>query len=349
MILPARLVILVALCAVIGAGETQPAPATLYPVNGGVPVEAKVQRVTLSKVFMTLDAGEGNTALSERNYRDFSRIEYGKSEDVDYIKGKLFYEKNEFPKALDAFRLAAKNARWQPMREESLLLGARCALQLKKWDDALALIGDLEQTYPESIHLPDVTSLRGEAALGKGDPAAASTAYKKLVDSAGAWGVEASVLGVRGQAAVARAGNKPADAAAILAKSLGKTIPVDAVGYGPLALQLAEDLLAAGKKPEALAAFEGMTLAPIDGGEQAAAHLGAGKLMAETAISADDLAKAFDHACLAVVLRGADGKTSAAGRQLARDLVTKMHAVAAKDAKFKELVDKEYQPYLNNL
>ncbi len=345
----ANVIILLALCAAIGAADTVPAPATLYPANGGEPVTASVQRVTLSKVYMKLDAGNGATADSVKGYRDFSRIEYAKPEDVDYIKAKLFYEKNDFAKAMEFFRAAAKSAKWQPLREESLALAARCAVNLKKWDDALAIIGELEQTYGESIHLPEATSMRGEAALGKGDAAAATAAYKKLVDSANAWGAEASVLGVRGQAAVARAGGKPGDAAAIVAKALGKSVQVDAPGYGALALQYGEDLIAAGRKPEALAAFESMTLAPIDGSEQAAAHLGAGKLLAETAATADQLGRAFDHACLAVVLRGADGKTSAGGRQLARDVVAKMHAVAAKDAKFKELVDKEYQPYLNNL
>jgi len=344
-----NVIVLLALCAAIGAADTVPAPATLYPANGGEPVSALVQRVTLSTVFMLLDAGGGATAESQKNYRDFKRIEYARPEDVAYITAKLAYEKNDFAKAIESFRAAAKSAKWQPLREESLALAARCAINLKKWDDALALIGELEQTYAESIHLPEATSMRGDAAMGKGDAAAATAAYKKLVDSAKDWGPEASVLGVRGQAAVARAGGKPGDAAAIIAKSLGKSISVDAPGYGALALQLGDDLIAAGKKAEALAAYEGMTLAPIDGSEQAAAHLGAGKLIADTAATPDELGRAFDHACLAVVLRGADGKTSAGGRELARAVVAKMHAVAAKDAKFKELVDKEYQPYLNNL
>ena len=49
------------------------------------------------------------------------------------------------------------------------------------------------------------------------------------------------------------------------------------------------------------------------------------------------------------MLRGADGKTIDGGKKLARDIVTKLQDLAKNDAKLKELVDREYQVYLNNL
>ena len=87
----------------------------------------------------------------------------------------------------------------------------------------------------------------------------------------------------------------------------------------------------------------------IPPGTKGAIRSGTAFIQSETATTGPELEAAFDHACLAAILPGSQGRTVGGGRDLARAIVQKMHEVAKKDPKLKGLVEKEYQVYLNNL
>lgn len=270
-------------------------------------------------------------------------VTYGDSGSVDYMRGRNFEEAADAAKALEAFKRAAQQAKYQWVREDSNLRGARAALAVKQPDDALALVAALEKEAPRSVLLDDALLIRGQAQAAKGDAAGATKTYAALNGMAKEWGDDAASFGARGQASLLAADKKYAEAADLLAKLLVRVESKGGEELGALRLELADNLNAAGKVPEALAAYQDLAYRNVGAPLQSRAQLAWARILVQKTDAAS-LADAFDHAALAGATKGAEPATVAEAKKIAVAVVDKL----GKDASVSAADKAEYKKNLGN-
>lgn len=330
---------LLCLCVSIAAVAAESAPAVITKLNdkgqkvetGGFP-DAYVVTESVDGIEFTVDDPKSQNRLTLK-YRTYD-VEYKDSGSVDYMRAKLAEEASAPDKALDGYSKAASSAKYQWVKEKSLVRGAVAAVQAKKFDEALALVATLEKDAPRSVHLDHALMVRGQAQFAKGDAASAAKTYASLNAMAKDWGDSAALLGAQGQAGLLASNKQYAEAADVLSKLLLRIDPAKAKDeYVSLMLDLAENQRAAGKPADALTTLQAVAYRDVDGALQARAHLAWGNILA-TKTDAVSLAAAFDQAALASVCKGADQATLVAAKALALavgDKLAKDPAVSAAD------------------
>jgi outer membrane protein assembly factor BamD (BamD/ComL family) len=333
--------VLVATLALVRGGESStPAPATME--LGDKTIEILVVSDTLDGIEYVV-GGNAESGMKSKTTRDkVKNLVYARAEDGDYLRGQA-NEKNDVEKAAGYYLVAAKSAKFTWIREDALVRAAECFIRAKKYQEAADALGQLETRFGRSTKLPRATYLRGELELARGNADAAQKAFATLAGKASDWGPEAAVMGAMGQANLLRGQKKNAEAAQALA-TMFADLKADAYPdlFGQVGLQLAEDQLAAGNPDQVLATCQRLYFAPIDETQQAQAHLKAAKLLAEK--SGAELIDGFDHALMAAIIRGADGKTHTEAVTLVKNLAKKLET-DPEGSKNKD----EYYNYASNL
>lgn len=325
------------------------APASITKLNdkgqkietGNFP-ESFVFSETVDGLEFVVDDAKSQNRLTLK-YRTYD-IEYKDPASVEYLKGKAAEEAGAPDKAYDAFAKAASGAKFPWVKEESLLRGATAALQVKKFDEALALVATLEKDAPRSKHLANALLVRGQAQTAKGDAPGAAKTFATLTAMAKDWGEGAAILGARGQAASLTANKQYAEAADILVKLMPRIDPAKSKAeYVGLALDLADNQQAAGKGDDAIATLRAAVYREVEPALQARAHLAWARILAQKTDAAS-LAAAFDQAAIANALRGAEPATIAAAKAVAASVVDKL----AKDPAVSAADKAEYKRVLPN-
>lgn len=315
------------------------APAAITKLNdkgqkietGGFP-DSFVLTESVDGIEFTVDDARSQNRLTLK-YRTYV-VEYKDSGSVEFMRAVEFEKAGSADKAFDAYSKAASSAKYQWVKEESLVRGASAAVQLKKFDEALALVATLEKDAPRSVLLDRGLMVRGQAQIAKGDLAGATKTYSTLNSMAKDWSDSAAIFGAQGQASMLAANKQFAEAADVLSKLLLRINPAKAKDeYVSLMLDLAEYQRAAGKQVDALTTLQTVVYRDVDGPLQARAHLALARIMADKT-DAILLASAFDQAALAAVNKGVDQATLVAAKALAVAVVeklTKDPAVSAAD------------------
>lgn len=315
------------------------APAVITKLNdkgqkvetGGFP-DSFVTTESVDGIEFTVDDPKSQNRLTLK-YRTY-QVDYKDSGSVDYMRAELAEEAGTSDKAFEGFSKSASSAKYQWVKERSLVRGANAALQAKKFDEALAFVATLEKEAPRSVHLDHALKVRGQAQVAKGDAAGAAKTYASLGAMAKDWGDSAAILGAQGQASLLAANKQYAEAADVLGKLMLRIDPAKAKDeYVSLMLDLAENQRAAGKPAEALTTLQAVVYRDVDGALRARAHLAWGNILA-TKPDAASQAAAFDQAALASVCKGADLTTLIAAKALAvlvGDKLAKDPSVSAAD------------------
>jgi tetratricopeptide (TPR) repeat protein len=343
--LPLPLLLLGTLCAVsglrAGAGECPPGNIN---VKDRPPIEgAFIESETIEKVVYYLgNPKDSHSAKSELTHDKYLNVTWNGAEDGNFLAGQVNYEKGEWEKAEGFFKKALGTAKWFWEIEDCYMRSAECAGKAvpPRNDDALAMLKELSEKFPQTVHLPDLVGHRAALELAKGDFNAALEDYRKMVQNGVQWGGFAIRDGMLGQRNVLR-GQKKFDAAiALLAPEFAKLAPEAAAEeFAPYGLDLAEDLDASGKSAEAMAACKRIYLAPIGPEGQSKAHLKAARLLAAGNTTAGNIA-AFDQAALAATM-SADDETEVAAKKMMRELVARID----KDKAVSDNDRKEYRKY----
>ncbi len=344
---PLPLLLLGALCALIGtatraAGGECP-PGTIN-VKDRPPIEgAFVESETIEKVVYYLgNPKDAHSAKSELTHDKYLSVAWNGAEDGNFQAGQVAYEKGEWEKAAEFFKKSIGSAKWFWELEDCYLRCAECYGKASppRNDDALAMLKELGEKFPQSVHLPELIGRRAALELAKGEFDAALEDYRKMVKNGAQWGGTAIRDGMLGQRNVLRAQKKYDAAIALLAPEFAKLAPeAMAEEFAPYGLALVEDLDAGGKAAEAMAACKRIYLAPIGPDAQSKAHLKAARLLAAANTTAGNIS-AFDQAALAATM-SADDETELAAKKLARELVGRID----KDKAVSDNDRKEYRKY----
>jgi tetratricopeptide (TPR) repeat protein len=328
-------------CAFCFSAET-PAAAVIQLANGDVIDKIFVTSETLDGVKYNLGSPDAQATGSKKR-KDYVKIIYRDSDDVDFLKGNSDFGKKNFGKAASNYSNATKTAGPLWVKELSYVRAAEAFIQTKDFDGALAMLAQLETKYPASVHVPQALYLHGVIECERGDAAAADKAFAALSAKA-EWGIEAQTLGTMGQADAKRRAKKFDEAAAILSGAFAKLKPdAHSAQFGQIGAQLAEDQAAAGKTDQALETCGRLFYAPVDHTVQNQAHYAAAKILSERG-AAGDLLSAFDHAVIAVIIRGGDSSVAGKAKALAKDLAKRLET----DPEFAKNKP-EYFVYVNSL
>jgi tetratricopeptide (TPR) repeat protein len=329
-------------CAALGFAAETPAAAVIHLTNGQIIDKIFVTSETLDGVNYNLGSADAQ-ATGAKKRKDYVKIVYKDSDDVDFLKGNSDFDKKNFEKSASNYSNATKTAGPLWVKELSYVRAAEAYIQLKNFDGALAMLAQLETKYPASVHVPRAAYLHGVIECERGDAAAADKAFAALAAKA-EWGIEAQTLGTMGQADTKRRAKKFDEAAAILSGAFAKLKPdAHPAQFGQIGIQLAQDQAAAGKAEQALETYGRLYYAPIDHALQNHAHYAAAKILSDRA-AAGDLIPAFDHAVIAVIIRGGDGAIAGKAKALAKDLAKRLEA----DPEFAKNKP-EYYVYVNSL
>jgi tetratricopeptide (TPR) repeat protein len=342
---PLPLLLLGTLCALTatGAGAGECPPGTIN-VKDRPPIEgAFIESETIEKVVYYLgNPKDAHSAKSELTHDKYLSVSWNGAEDGNFLAGQVAYEKGEWEKAGEFFKKSLGSAKWFWEQEECYLRCAECFGKAAppRNDDALAMLKELGEKFPQTVHLPELVARRAALELAKGDYDAALEDYRKMVKNGVQWGGSALRDGMLGQRNVLRAQKKFDAAVALLAPEFAKLAPEAAAEeFAPYGLALVEDLESGGKAAEAMAACKRIYLAPIGIEFQAKAHLKAARLLASGNTTAGNVA-AFDQAALAATMSGEDD-TELAAKRLARELVVRID----KDKGVSDYDRKEYRKY----
>jgi hypothetical protein len=347
--LPLPLPLLGALCALMGAGALAgECPPGNINVKDRPAIEgAFIESETIEKVVYYLgNPKDSHSAKSELTHDKYLNVTWNGAEDGNFLAGQVAYEKGEWEKAGEFFKKSLGSAKWFWEIELCYLHCAECFGKSAppRTDDALAMLKELGEKFPQTVHLPELVAHRAALLLAKGDFEAALADYRMMVRNGAQWGGSATRDGMLGQRNVLRAQKKFDAAIALLAPEFAKLAPEAAAEeFAPYGLALVEDLEAGGKAAEAMAACKRIYLAPIGPEAQSKAHLKAARLLAAGNTTAANIA-AFDQAALAATM-SADDETELAAKKLARELVTRID----KDKAVSDNDRKEYRKYASML
>ena len=344
--LPLPVLLLAACAAIAQGGECPPGNINLKdrpPIEG-----AFIESEAIDKVVYYLgNPKDAHSAKSELTHDKYISVTYNGAEDGNFLAGQVNYEKGDWDHASEFFKKAIGSAKWFWELEECYLHCAECYSKSNppRNDDALAMLKELCDKFPQTVHLPELVARRAALRLAKGDYAGALDDYRMMVKSAPQWGGTALRDGMLGQRNVLRAQKKYDEAISLLAPEFAKLVPDAPVEeFAPYGIALAEDYEAAGKAAEATAACRRVYLAPCGSVGQAKAHLKAARLFAAANTTAGNLS-AFDQAALAATL-GGDEETEAAAKKMAHEMQQRIE----KDVKGVSDYDrKEYRKYIGML
>lgn len=330
---------MLSLCLGTAVFAADSAPAVITKLNdkgqkvetAGFP-DAFVVSESVDGIEFTVDDAKSQNHLTLK-YHTYE-VEYKDSGSVDYMRGKLTEEAGTSDKAYENFVKAAGSAKFQWVKEDSLVRAAGAALQIKKLDEALACIATLEKDSPRSVHLDRALSYRGQAQAAKGDAAGAAKTFATLSSMAKEWGESASLWGAQGQAGLLAANKQYAEAADVLSKIIARIDANKAKdAYVGLVLDLAANQRVAGKVDDAVASLRTVLYRDVDGALQARGHLALAQILA-TKPDAASWAAAFDQAVMATVGKGAGPEVLTAAKTLGlsvADKLAKDPAVSAAD------------------
>ncbi len=340
---PLRFLLLgLVLCVTAILNAADPAPAVIHTVTEGSGKsnsfdKAFIIHESVDGIDFTVDDPRSANKLNLK-YGTYL-VEYGDPENIDYMKAKVFEEAGALDKALEAYQRAAIGAKIEWVKEDSQLRGAQVAVQLKKYDEALALVAALEKDNPRSVRLARALWVRGQAQIAKNDTAGATKTFAALTGMAKEWGPDAAIYGAKGQANLLSIDKKFAEAADVLAKLLARIDPVKQKDeIGGLALELAKTQRDSGKPADALTTIQAYVWKDVDANQQAQLHVLWGSILAQQGDAAS-LTAAFDQAAIAACAKGASAATLSAAKALAlavNDKLAKDPAVSTADkAEFK--------------
>lgn len=335
--------LLVAASTIASAGE--PAPATIVLLEGKPIENAWVERETLEGVFFILgDWRSPQRVVVTRKRSQYDKVIYaGEGDDPNYLRALALLRDNK-PDAPDFFRKAAGTAKWQWVVEDSFLRAANGYARAKKGDDALAVLKEYVEKFPQSVRMAEVVQLRAGLLLAKDDKAGAAKDYAEMEKQGPAWSPSTWRTGVIGQRDVLVADKKYAEAVDYLKTRWIKVKPdTDADAFAEIGLAIADDLKAAGKSDDSTTTLKALYLAPLPSETQSRARLRHARILAESNDTKGNLA-AFDQAAIAALL-GADDETQAAAVKLVRELVLKLD----KDQTLSNEDRKEYRSYQQSL
>ncbi len=320
---------MLSLCLSTVAFAADSAPAVITKLNdkgqkvetGGFP-DAFVTTESVDGIEFTVDDAKSQNHLTLK-YHTYE-VDYKDSGSVEYMRAKLAEEAGTFDKSYEGYAKAASSAKYQWVKEDSLVRAASAALQAKKFDEALACVATLEKDSPRSVHLDRALSVRGQAQIAKGDAAAAAKTFTSLSAMAKDWGESAALWGAQGQASLLAANKQYAEAVDVLNKLISRIDANKAKdAYVGLMLDLAENQRAAGKPDDAATSLRAVLYREVDGALQARAHLALAQLLA-TKPDATSLAAAFDQAVMATVIKGAEPMVLAAAKTLGLNVADKL-------------------------
>lgn len=290
--------------------------------------------------------GDPRSAVkSSLTRKQYKRIQYGDAKDMNYKTAEVFADRGEMAKAADSYRKAIDSASYQWVVERSYLRAVQCLIDPKvnKPDDGLKLADDFLLKFPKSVNIAELTTLRGDLRLAKGDLVGADADYAAIEKNADAWGVSRA-RAVVGRANVLRRGKKYTEALALIQPVFASSkADQDPEGWARLGMSLADFFHLAAQKDEAIKTLRLIAFSPASAPDRCAAHLRLAKVLMEGA-TGDALVRAFDHAVLAALL-GADDAIDAE----ARVWVKKLAALIDKDKSLPEEDRKEYRDYARNL
>lgn len=325
------------------AGE--PAPANIILVEGKPIENAWVERETMEGVFFYLgDWKSPNRVVVTRKRGQYSKVDYiGEGDDPNYLRALALLRDNK-PDAAGFFQKATTTAKWQWVVEDSYLRAATGYARAKKDNDALAVLKEYTDKFPQNVRMAEVVQLRAGLLLAKGDKAAATKDYAEMEKQGPAWGPDTWLTGVIGQRDVLVSDKKFAEAVDFLKPRWAKVKPeAEAEAFAAVGLAIADDLKAAGKAEESAATLKKIYFAPLPSEAQSKARLRHARILAEANDTKGNLA-AFDQAAIAALL-GADEDTQNAAIKLARELVMKLD----KDPAVSNEDRKEYRGYPSGL
>lgn len=308
------------------ASAVEPAPATIVLLEGK-PIEgAWVERETLEGVFFILgDWKSPQRVVVTRKRSQYDKVVYtSEGDDPNYLRALALARDNKAD-APDYFKKATGTAKWQWVVEDSYLRAATgyANAKEKKSDDALAVLKEYVEKFPQSVRMAEVVTLRAGLLLAKGDKAGAAKDYAEMEKQGPAWGPGTWLTGVIGQRDVLVADKKYTEAVDFLTPRWAKVkAESETEAFAAIGLAIADDLKAAGKAEDSVTTLKKIYLAPLPSEVQSKARLRHARLLAEANDTKGNLA-AFDQAAIAALL-GADDETQAAAVKLVRDLAVKI-------------------------
>jgi tetratricopeptide (TPR) repeat protein len=328
------LALLLAVLACASAADV-PEPALIVTADGRE-IAGSVVSETVDGVEYTLGDG-ASAAVSKIDRAKLKAVTYQNDiNDIDFQRGRGALTKKEYEKAAASFLAAATGGASFRVREEGYVAAADAYRQLKRHDDALKALAELEAKAPRSTRLPAAHNVRVAILIEKGDRAGAVAEIAVLAKVAP---VRAAVA----RADLARADKKPADAAKELAaawETAPRSAPEGEPTYDSIGFQLAADLLASQAAGEANAVFAKLCYGATTGNGRARAHLALARALS-TATAKADLLSALDHALMGGAISGGD---KASAKRIGQEIL----AALDKDAAMAKEVS-EYRAYLNAL
>ena len=328
------------------ASASEPAPATIVILDGKPIENAWVERETLEGVSFVLgDWKSPQRVVVTRKRSQYDRVIYtSEGDDPNYLRALALLRDNKAADAPDFFKKATGTAKWQWVVEDSFLRAANGYARAKKGDDALAVLKEYVEKFPQSVRMAEVVQLRAGLLLTKGDKAGAAKDYAEMEKQGPAWSPGTWQTGVIGQRDVLVADKKYAEAVDFLKSRWIKVKPdADADAFSEIGLAIADDLKAAGKGDDSAATLKSLYLAPLPSETQSKARLRHARILAEANDTKGNLA-AFDQAAIAALL-GGDDDTQAAAIKLVRELAVKID----KDQAVSNDDRKEYRLYPGGL
>ncbi len=327
------------------SAASEPAPATITTTEGKSFEKAFVVSESMDGIAWVIDDPR-STAKFEKKAGQYS-VEYKQSRNTSLLKGDNASGKDP-EGAIVSYTQALAECKYDWEREHAYVGIARAAEVSKKYDDGIQAIQGLEKEFPKSLRLPEATYLKGRLLVLKGDKDGALKVMQGLRGHDKDWGVGAGALGVLGIGELLSADTKFKEAATELAgwfpaKINPATNPDE---FARIGLALAQYELKSGGEANAIVDFRTVAFSPCSPDQQARAHLGWARLLADQAVPASQLS-AFDHAAIAASLKGQnDPSTRTEAVRLATGLVAKIKEQGAND-NAKNALQIEYKTYLS--
>ncbi len=318
-----------------------PAPATITPDNGKS-IEGAVKDESIDGVVYLLNVGGAGPAVEAKLAAGKYRIEYRDVRELEYLRAQKLEESGKLADAAAGYLEAVTKTKFQFVKETAQVAAGRLYLAAKQFDPAIKVLTEFASSNPRSLKLPDALDLLGRAQQAKGDLDGALKTFDAL-SALTVWGPAATALGQIGKAAVLTEQKKPADAAGVLAVVFAK-LPSEDEAFAKAGLALIAAQLAAGNTDAAMETVRRVAYASPLPAYQARAHLAWAQLFSDKADLAS-LTTAFDHACLATALRGADLSTRTEALRVARAVNTKLQA----DKSLTDAIKLEYKNYVQRL
>jgi tetratricopeptide (TPR) repeat protein len=335
-----RVILLLATVVVAHAATLEPAPATI--ITADKPIEnAWVESETVDGVLFYLGEWWTNKrVVTTRKPGQYISVQYQNSKDPSFIRAEALYKKGDYASAPEFYQKAIASCKWRWEVEQAHLRAADCLVRIGKNDEALTLLKQYVDRFPQNVHMGEVVSTRAKIAFAAGNYTAANADFVEMAKQAEKWGPNTKLNGMIGQRDVLVAQKKFADAINLL-RSYWSTLKADKEphAFAQVGITIARDLDADGKATESIATLTKVYLAPVAAEAQALARLHHAQLLAKANDTENNFA-AFDHVAIAAML-GGDEATAGNVAKLARELIGRIES----DKNLSDEVRREYRSY----